>query len=283
MRDIEFYTDYRKFLSDFYAEKKKSSSGYSYRDFCLKAGLGSPSIYREVVSAKRNLSRAAISAFIRGLGLSEKDGRFFENLVLFNQAKTEHAKKKHIAILQGLRYKKPRKIIPVHLYEFYEKWYHPVIRELAVAMDWKDDFGMLAKCVIPQIKTSEARESMALQLSLGFLRKAADGGYVQTDPDISTGSEVNSLAVRQMNRCFAQFGVEAIDRFPVSERDVSSLVMGVPQSMLPQLKQEIADFRRKLIDLAGAAKAVDGVYTVVVELFPVGKAFPVKERKYEVD
>jgi uncharacterized protein (TIGR02147 family) len=94
MQSIEFYTDYRLFLRDFYNWKKESSRHYSYRLFSIKAGLNSPSIYREVVAGMRNLTIQTISAFVKGLGFNERDGRFFENLVLFNQAKSEEAKKK---------------------------------------------------------------------------------------------------------------------------------------------------------------------------------------------
>jgi uncharacterized protein (TIGR02147 family) len=273
MQPLEFYTNYRQYLSDLYNHKKKSSCYFSYRQFCKRAGLKSPSVYREVVSGKRNLTTATIAAFIKGLGFSERDGRFFENLVLFNQAKSEEAKKKFLAVLSGLRYHKPQKLIPVHLYDYYDKWYNPVVRELAVAMAWNDDFSLLAKSVNPPIKTSEARESVSLLLHLGFLKKRENGAYCQADPDITTGAEVNSLAVRGVNREYARLGLEAIDRFPPADRDISSVIMAVPRSRLAEFKQEIVDFRRRIVSLAGdeAAKP-DSFYSLVVEFFPVGKS-----------
>jgi uncharacterized protein (TIGR02147 family) len=271
MKSIEFYTDYRKFLADYYGEKKAASRAFSFRSFCKKSGLKSPSMYREVAAGKRNLTSSAIDAFVKGIGLSERDGRFFEYLVLFNQAKTEENKKKYLRILQGLRYRKPQKLIPVHLYEYYEKWYNPVIRELAVVMDWDEDYSLLAKAVLPAIKISEARESMKLLLRLGFIRKNSDGSYSQTDTDITTGPEVNSLAVRQMNRHYAQLGIEALDRFPPSERDISSLIMGIPAEKLPQLKKEIVEFRKKLVGLIDSKEKNDSIYSLVIEFFPIGK------------
>ncbi len=271
MKSIEFYSDFRTFLADFYAEKKKALSGFSYRSFCIKAGLNSPSIYKEVVGGKRNLTLSTISAFVKGLGLSERDGRFFENLVLFNQAKQEETKQKYLAILRGLRYRKPQKNIPFHMYDYYEKWYNPVIRELAVAFDWNEDYAKLARAVVPAIKLSEARDSVHMQLRLGFLVKDAGGKYRQAAPDITTGAEVNSLAVRNTNREFARLGVESIDRFAPSQRDVSSLVMGIPQSKLPILKQEIAEFRKRLVAIAGSDEPTDAIYTLVLEFFPVAQ------------
>jgi len=277
MKSVEYYTDYRTFLSDFYREKKSASPLFSYRTFCRKAGLKSPSIYKEVVSAKRGLTSETIIAFSKGLGLSPRDSRFFENLVFFNQAKSEEAKKKYLAILRGLRYRKPQKQIPVHLFDYYENWYNPIIRELAVSMQWNNDYSALAKAVVPAIKTSEARESIALLLHLGFIGKKPDGRYVQTDPDITTGSEVNSIAVRQLNRRYAQLGVESLDRFPPSERDVSSLIMGIAHDRLPLLKQEIAEFRKRLIALANDGKNIDEYFACVLEFFPVARTEAPKE------
>lgn len=273
MNTVEFYSDYRQFLKDFYHHKKRSSSRFSYRRFSLKAGLKSPSIYHEVVAGKRNLTPSTIASFVRGLGLNDRDGKFFENLVLFNQAKSEETKKKYLAILRGLRYRKPQKQIPVHLYEYYEKWYHPVIRELATVMEWNGDFSLLARSVTPAIKTSEARESVALLLRLGFLRKCAGGRYTQTNPDITTGAEVDSLAVRAINREYARLGMEAIDRFPPARRDISSLIMAIPQAKLAEFKREIGDFRKRIVALAddGTMKP-DSFYSLVFELFPVGKS-----------
>jgi uncharacterized protein (TIGR02147 family) len=282
MQSIGFYTDYRKFLSDYYNNKKKATcSTFSYRNFSKRAGLKSPSVFREVSAGKRNLTPAGIDAFVKGLRLSEGDARFFENLVLFNQAKTEDARKKYLAILRGLRYHKPQKLIPVHLYEYYEKWYNPVIRELAVALDWQGNYSMLAKAVVPPIKVSQARESVATLLRLGFILKNSDGSYRHADQHITTGPEVNSLAVRQMNRNFARLGIEALDRFPPHERDISSLVMGVPREKLPLIKQEIAEFRKKCIAIADSTGKADRFYTLVMELFPVGHTVSGQERRHE--
>jgi uncharacterized protein (TIGR02147 family) len=281
MKSIEFYIDYRAYLSDFYKEKKVASPFFSYRSFCRKAGLKSPSIFKEVVSGKRGLTAETILAFSKGLGLSARDARFFENLVLFNQAKSEESKKKYLAVLRGLRYRKPQKQIPVHLYDYYEHWYNPIIRELAVAMRWGEDYSVLAKAVVPPVKTSEARESVTLLLRLGFLRRASDGTYVQTDPDITTGPEVSSLLVRDMNRRYAQLGVESVDRFPPSERDVSSIIMGIARDRLPLLKQEIAEFRKRLIGLAGDGKGIDDYYAFVMEFFPVARTDKTKEETDE--
>lgn len=272
MQALEFYTDYRRYLSDFYQRKKKESPAFSYRKFCIRSGLKSPSIYREVMLGKRNLTPSTISAFIKGLGLSKRDGKFFENLVFFNQAKSEDAKKSHLSILRKLRRHRPQKLLPIHLFGYYEKWYNPIIRELAAALDWRGDYGLLANYVNPPISVPEAKESVRLLLRLGLLKKNSNGKYIQTDPNITTGPEIKSLAVKQMNRDYARLGMEASDRYPASERDISSVVMAVSRQDLPKLKREAADFRKRIIEIVdGGGDKADHFYLLVVELFPVGR------------
>jgi chemotaxis signal transduction protein len=68
-----------------------------------------------------------------------------------------------------------------------EKWYNPIIRELAVAMRWNEDYSLLAKAVVPAIKTSEARESVALLLRLDAASEVASLPAVYHLPGAPTG------------------------------------------------------------------------------------------------
>jgi len=170
-------------------KRKKRCPDFPTAVSAIKAGLNSPSIYKEVVGRQTQPYPVNDLSLARGWGCRSATAVFFENLVLFNQAKQEETKQKYLAILRGLRYRKPQKNIPFHMYDYYEKWYNPVIRELAVAFDWNEDYAKLARAVVPAIKLSEARDSVHMQLRLGFLVKDAGGKYRQAAPDITTGAE----------------------------------------------------------------------------------------------
>lgn len=152
MERIEFYTDYRTFLKDFYAEKKKRHSYFSYRYFCSKAGITSPALYKEVVGGQRNLTERTIEAFIKGMGLIESDASYFRVLVHFNQSENEREKVEALERLRGLKRKVKQEVVPLDLYEYYSVWYYPVLRELACILDWNGDCRLLARAVIPAIK-----------------------------------------------------------------------------------------------------------------------------------
>ena len=82
------YLNYRDYLRDYYEEKKRLSSFYSYRLFSQKAGFSAPNVLKLVTEGKRNLSKESVFKFVKALGFNKKEAEYFENLVFFNQAKS---------------------------------------------------------------------------------------------------------------------------------------------------------------------------------------------------
>ncbi|OGJ88315.1 MAG: hypothetical protein A2268_05395 [Candidatus Raymondbacteria bacterium RifOxyA12_full_50_37] len=271
MHRIESYSDYRAFLKDLFAEKKRLNPSFSYRVFNRLAGIRSPSLFMEVVKGKRNLSRKALSAFARAFGLKPAETRFFTLLVKFTQAKDLSEKQAYLEQMRGLTPNVDRKIVPASHYDYYSCWYNPIIRELACTLDWKGDYLTLAKAVHPPITKGQAHQSMDILVRLGFLAKQKNGSYIQTNPSITTGPEVVSLGVRKMNTEFAKLGVQAIDRFLPLERDVSSMTLGISEKGFGLLKREIQEFKRRVAFIVDDDKESDRVFNMNIQLFPVSR------------
>jgi uncharacterized protein (TIGR02147 family) len=269
MERIDFYTDYRKFLKDYYSAQKKAYHYFSYRYFCNKAGISSPALFKEVVAGKRNLTDRTTVAFIKGMGLSDGDASYFRTLVRFNQTENEQEKVRVLEQLRGLRRKVSRQLVPLDLYEYYTTWYFPVIRELACVLDWKGDFNQLARVVSPPIKKSEAKTAIGFLVDKGFLTVGALGRYQQTRPALTTGSEVSSMAIRTFNEIMAKKGLESIRQVPPHERDVRTVVAGVSKKSYGLIKEEIRDFISRVVRIVDDDKASDMVYAVNLQFFPL--------------
>src|SRR5688572_7790932 len=82
------YLDYRRFLDDWFTEKKASNPRFSHRIFARRANLRSPSFFLAVVQRKRDLTPSTLEGFIEGLGLRNEEEAFFSALVAFDQAET---------------------------------------------------------------------------------------------------------------------------------------------------------------------------------------------------
>ena len=271
MERIEFYTDYRTYLNDYYADQKKQHTYFSYRYFCQKAGIRSPALYKEIVGGQRNLTGRTMEAFIRGMRLTESDAAYFRALVHFNQTNNEQEKVQALERLRGLRRKVRQNIVPLDMYEYFSTWYYPVIRELACQSDWNSDYLLLAKKCIPPIKKSEARKAVTFLLDKGFLKIDTRKHYRQTNPALSTGSEVSSLAIRSYNELMAKRGVEAIRQFPPTERDIRSVIAGISPASYARIKEEIREFISRVIRIVDDDTTSDRVYNLNLQLFPLSK------------
>ena len=271
MKNIEHYCDYREYLKDFYNESKEKHSFFSYRYFTRKAGLASPSLFREVVAGTRNITGQSLPLFIKGLGLNEKDASFFTALIHFNQAKDARMKNKHLEEMRNLLPKLHEHTVHINFYALYSKWYNLAIREAACAFDWKDDYGKLADFIQPNIRKAEAKEAVKLLLDLGFLVKMADGSYQQKDIHITTSPEVVSTSIRNLNHQFANLGTEAIHFFPPTIRDISSMTLGISKENYQLIKQEILSFRDRVKRIVDGQDHMNAVYNLNVQLFPLSK------------
>ncbi len=270
MKRIEHYDNYREFLKDFFEEKKKNCSYFSNRYFCRKAGITSPSLYQEVAEGRRNLTEKTVPAFIKGLGLTDRDAAFFTSLVHYNQSKTPQESELYLNQLRLLRQKVKAQVVPVDQHEYYSKWYNPAVRELACLIDWGNDYEKLGASLSPPITKREARDSMELLLRLGFLVKK-DGKYVQSSPAITTGPTAMSTCIKNINRQFCELGMRALDEFERDERFISSMTVGVSKNAYLQILQEVKEFKDRIRGIVNDDKDSDTVYNVNIQVFPLSK------------
>lgn len=277
LQRIEFYDDFRIYLRDFYADRKKRFPHFSYRYFGSKAGLKSPSHFLEIIKGTRKLTSKMLDAFIKGMALTDSDARYFTALVGFNQSRNSTQKQQFLLQMRGLKRKVKQALVSTDQYEYYSQWHNVIIRELACLIDWKDDCELLAKSIVPPIRKNEARESIEFLLRAGFLEKHDDGRYYQRDPAITSGPEVCSLGIRSYNKFMAGRACRAIEEFPTSERDIQSLTIGISKEGYRLVKQEMQEFLSRVVRIVDDEKDPEQVYNVNVHLFPM--SVPGKNRE----
>jgi uncharacterized protein (TIGR02147 family) len=261
--------NFRDYLRDYYAERKKQHAFYSFRLFAQKAGFASPNFLKLVIDGKRNISKESAFRFSKALGHTKKEADYFENLVFFNQGKTLEEKNSYLAnIMKARKNIDPKKIEQAE-YAYYRAWYVPVIRELVAAMDFYEDYKKLGRAVVPAISAIEAEKAVKLLLELGYIRKNGGGHYEQSAIFLSTGPQVRSLAVANFHKSMMERASESLDRFPAKQRDISCLTLGVSENSLSSIVSRIAEFRRELLDLAGSDPHISKIVQINFQLFPL--------------
>jgi len=269
MKPIFRYIDYRVYLEDFRNEKKKSTRHFSYRFFMEKAGIKSPVFLKLVIDGKRNLTRQMIDKFIPALNLSDKEGVFFRNLVLFNQAKTALEKQEHYSVMLSMMDSVHENQLTKDHYSYFEVWYNSVIRELVCIFNFQDNFDLIARTVYPQIKISEVKKAINLLLRLKLITKQKDGSYQQTETAIISNDPMVALARRSFNSEMVRLAKNANETLTPSERNISGITMGISKSCYDVIVTEMMAFKERIKMIVKLDDKTSCVYQLNLQLFPL--------------
>lgn len=276
MKSVFEYTNYRLFLKDFY-EERKAESGFTYRDFSELTGMNSSSWLLHLIKGAKNLSPATAQRIAKALRMGKAEAEYFELMVPFTQAKTSEAKDRIYQRMLGLKRKLKIAKVGEEQYDYYTKWYHPVVRSLVTKVDFGTaaggdaDYAKLARCLVPPIKPAEARKSVKLLEKLDFIVRGADGGWQHKNAAVSTGDELASLNVTNYHKQVSRLAEAAYDRTTREERDISALTLGISEEAFGAIKARIQAFRKEIMELALASKEADRVYQLNFQFFPVGR------------
>jgi len=267
MIDLFSYTDYCAYLRDFFEERRKTFSFFSYRFLGQKVGVD-PGNLVKILQGKRHLSLAAIKSFIAYAKFSDREAKYFETLVQFKKAKSEKDNKSLFEKLMDIQRADPYRLEPIQ-YEFYQKWYHTAILALLHGVDFRGDYKTLANRTQPPITLKQAKESIALLLKLNLIYKDPAGAYIPTNNTLTTGARWKSMAIRMFQQQAISLALESLERFSPAERDVSTVTVAVGKEEIEEIKRVTAEYRRTVLQIASASEKASRVYQLNIQLFPL--------------
>ena len=270
------FTDYREYLKAYFSDRKKREPKFSHRWLGRRLDLATSNFILLVMKGKRNLNPGLCLKISEVFKHSRKEASYFENMVHFIQAKTSKEKDLYFSRMAAIRKNVNVNRIEESQYEYYSNWYHPVIRELVTNASFDGATESLSRLLLPSVTPSQVKRSIDLLLELGMIKKQGRG-YAQTSPLITTDPEVNSLAVANFHRAMGALAIEAIDRIPKNERNITSSTIYITARMFDTIKKMIEDFRKELLSLADSVQQGERVYQINFQAFPVSKAPKSKE------
>ncbi len=269
--NIYDYDDYRIFLADMYNYMKSTKQCFSYRFFAKKAGFSSPNFLKLAIQNKRNLTHVSIPKIAKGFNLRGAERKFFENLVLMNQAASHEERDHYYYKMVTLRHRRESHFLEKEKYDYFSKWYYPVIREIVSFNSRELSPQQISLKLDPEVKVKEVENALDLLLKLNLIKEDSNGHWRQTNKAITTGPRVQSVIAANFHKEMMKLAVDSINRFPCEMRDISALILSVRRESIPQLKKLLANFRQELIDVADADNDPDIVVEINMQLFPISK------------
>jgi uncharacterized protein (TIGR02147 family) len=283
MVNIFDYTEFLKYFEDYYTEKKAADPDFAYSTVAQKAGFNNKGFAYNIFHGKRNISPANCQKISKALRHSRKEAKYFRLLVAFSQT-NELARKKKLfdkicsMSAHGKGFTEAQ-LIAHDQYDFYSKWYHSAIRSLIGLYPIKDDYFHLARRVVPNITTGQAKKSVELLLRLGLAVRKPDGTLKLTHTSITTGREIEGLGLRNFHFQCTDLAKNAISTMDRSSRNITGLTLGVSRAAYEKICAKIALYQEELMNIANTSPEADRVYQLNFHFFPLSHPESKRGRK----
>ncbi len=268
MKPIVEYSDFRQYMRDYYDERKRRSV-FSWREFSKIAGFTSSSYMKVVCDGKSKLSRIGVERTGQAMGLVGFEMDYFRAMVEYGQTETEAKKKAAYENMLAIARVHKIRVMEGELFEFYDSWHNPVVRELAPLMPGATP-GEIAKMCNPEVSAADVQKSLNFLTRVGLLKREGRDAFVQAETSIAGSPDATRLALRGMHRQMSKLATPAVD-LPVDERHFSGVTMGLSRRSYERIASLIDEFRRQVIAVAAEDKDIDQVYRLNLQLFPLSR------------
>lgn len=269
------YTDYRDIIRDFYLEKKKGNSRYSYSVLGQAIGLNASHVFC-IVEKKRNLPVRCVPAVKKTLGLTGRAARYFDFLLAASRTKSEKTKTEILAKAFQLRDVKTHSLANKEQ-KYLSDWWTPVIRALIEVNQGRIDAKEISESLEPSIEVEKVQESIDILQELGFIQDLGNGHVKLADAHINIAGEERAQAIRQFQANVMQIGARSLNTIAPADRDISTLTMAVDQQGFEDIKSMIQEFRKDVQIRVDKCGKPTRVLQMNLALFPV--AFNKKKTK----
>lgn len=270
MINIYGYSDYRKYLLDFIADKKLQNTSFSCRLLSIRLGISAATLVR-ILNGTRNLSKTLLPVFIKNLKLTGETADYFSLMVQIAHEKELNKKNKLYQSLLDLRSKRVKKINQKQ-HSLFEKWYLLALREIIDIKGGVDDCDDIAGCLRPQVPVKEIKKEIAMLKNLGIIADNGSGRMGATEKLLSTGETWENMVIQKYQSDMIQLAGNALHSFPKSDRDISTMTVGFCPDDVIKVKEILKRTRQEIMTLAEDAKNREYVYQINMQVFPLSNS-----------
>ena len=267
------YGNYRVYLADMVRFRKSRDPQFSYRSLAEVCGIKSAGFLSLVVNGKRNLGSDLVTAraIANGIGLTKREAKLFEELVLLNQEGDADRKQKKLRRLSRKTDVRKHRVIDEGLLGYLEDWHTVAIHELAGRPDFQMDPAWVANQFFPRLTKSQAKRSLTVLVDLGLLYEDAEGRTVRSDPQLTTPDEFHREVVRHYHLQLGRLACNAVERLPATQRNFGAVTGRVSQADLPKLMAFMHKVRNEFNDFMTTLESEDAdtVVQANFQFFPL--------------
>jgi len=271
MNSIFDYINYRLYLKDFLAEKKKKKvPEYSHKAILSKLNITSTGFISNILAGRKNLTPIQTSRMTEILKLKRPEASYFETMVLFTHARTIEEKNEYLHRLSLLQHIKLKQLDPKK-FSLFSKTHYVFLRTLLNFYRYSGDDKALAGKFLFPVSEAQIRDAVNTLERLGLIIKKPDGTYKEHEAALTTGDEVKSIHLANFQLETLEMAKQALKKISAAQRDISVLTLSLSDDNFRLLKSEIQHFRKRMAKIAIEDENPQKVYQMNLQLFPVTK------------
>lgn len=267
------FENYRLFLGDFMNHLRTTRRAFSVRAFTKKAGFSSPGYFQSLINGRRNLSEKGALKIGKAFALSEEEQKFFFLLMEFNQA--DDAQTAGVAYKKLTKNRNFQKYHPIERaqYDYFSKWYYPVLREMVALDSFREDYEWLGSQLQPPVKALSVQRAFDHLERIGLLSRDDQGRLIQSSSKVTTGSRVESIQVASFHEQMLDRAKTSIFELSEEERELRGIILACNEDDFEKIRKKIDEFRESILNEFGELKpGSDKVFQVSVQLISATKA-----------
>lgn len=266
--NIYHYNDYRLYLRDYFAEQKRVNPAFTNRSFAQKAGFGAHSFCIYLINGKRNLSSEGAAKLCSAMGLDKKESDFFMLLVRFCQCTTTEGRDQLFRQLNLLRRTSTFYKLKKEHYAYFDEWYIPAVREVAVHGDWHGDYDRLGSLLVPAITAVQARRAVAVLERIGLIRKNEDGSWSQVSEAV-VADDLPPHLVKKARNAYLRLALDASENLGPDVRNISCATVALGKESYEKVSRLLDTLHEQVVALAAQDRTPQKVYQMNLQLFPL--------------
>lgn len=247
----------------------KKNTSYNYLSFAEDLKFGRNNALWLIIRNKRPLTLRTAKKIANSLRLPVVDKEYFLSLVELGSSKNFH--EQEAAFEQLLASKKKSNKEKQQLHEYFSQWLNPVIKEIIYITRRPLSAKDIQDLLHAKVNLSKVKKSLQLLTDLGYVQEK-DSLYSPADNGlVATGYEADQLSVSSYHRQMLQLAQYCMNQAPAHQRDIQSLTIGIPQTLVPKLKERIHEWVHEALAYERVSEHKEVVYQLNFQLFPVSK------------
>ena len=219
-----------------------------------------------ILKGRRNLSQSLRVKFSRALALPERESRYFDLLVQFNQAKGMGEKNFIFSQLSLFRTSKAH-LLHENQFEYFSNWHYSAVRAFFSMETRERDPSRIAAKLFPEVSAEKVEAAIKVLLELELIKKTANG-YTVTNKHITTPPDVKAAAARKHVHELTRLSLDVLDRSPPELRQFNTLMFDVSPHGFAALKDRMRSFLEEVREIVDRDQGEDRIYTLNLQFFP---------------